>query len=103
MTSPKPTSQIVPQAIALTWTQSTDVQQILADEALVRGSADRVYLSFGQIQMPTDPTFGKNPEQVLEVVPVSRLVLTLTAFHKLVHTLNAVAAQLPKTDNTGAR
>ena len=98
MTNPKPAGSQEEQLIRLHWPESTDLAQIMADEAVVQVVSDRVYLTIGQVQM--HPTFALTGVKSLEVEPVARLVYTIPAFHKLVSTLTSVADQMKAQQTT---
>jgi hypothetical protein len=96
MTSPKPARNAESHTTSLIWAQGTNVQQVLADEAILQYAADRVYLSVGQVQMPPAAAFD-NVESVT-VETVARLVFTAASFHKLLAVLNHVADQIPRPE-----
>lgn len=95
MTNPKPA--IAPErkdkGYSLFWADASAVKQVLADEAVVQFTGDRVYLTVGQVQIPLGLALGDKLES-LEIAPVARLVFTTDSYLKLTAALQGVAEQI---------
>lgn len=71
------------------WTAPT-IEQVYADEAAIAYINDRVYLTFGQIQVPSALTSLEE----IQIKPVARVVLSEQAFRKVLAMFNRVAPDL---------
>lgn len=96
MTNPKPAVTAIPtQGYPLHWEERPEVEQVLADEAIVQVAADRVYVTVGQVQIPLGTALADKPAS-LEITPVARLVFTTASFHKIAKAMASVSEQLQK-------
>lgn len=96
MTSPKPVlAPAESRGIKLHWTETPGLSQVLADEAIVQFTGDRVYVTVGQVQLPPIATPEEAPS-FLDVAPIARLVFTTEAFHKIANTMKGVSEQIKK-------
>lgn len=97
MTNPKPSVAPVQgeeRGFALHWAEArADVQQLLVDEATIQFTGDRVYVTFGQVQIPPGVTPGQPPKS-LEIMPVARLVFTTVSYHKIADALKNIAEDI---------
>ena len=97
MSNPKPV--VAPQEpkernFSLHWSEAPDLPLVLADEAVIQFTGDRVYITVGQVQMP--PNLALERPTGLEIAPVARLVFTTEAYHKLAKAMNGVSDEIRK-------
>lgn len=92
-----------PQVIKATWSADGPVpEQIYVDEAVLHYVNERIYLGFGQIQVPPqDPR--ANSAEAIHIRPVANLVLTQSSFRKILTMLNAIALQIPTSADLPAQ
>ena len=68
------------QAVRLEWGALGATQMMPADEVFIQDLGDRIFLTFGQIQLPLN--LGAVPDSI-QVLPVARLVMTRASMQKL--------------------
>lgn len=71
------------------WSDAKDVEPVFVDEMQIQGLDDRVYITFGQVRLPTVEAGQQSPAEV-EIRPVVRLVLTPATLEKLLKSLSRV-------------
>lgn len=97
MTNPKPAIEPQAKGYALHWMDGSGIQQVLADEAIVQFTGDRVYVTIGQVQVPLGLALGDKHES-LDIAPVARLVFTTEAYLKVAAVMSSVANSIKKPE-----
>ncbi len=92
MNAENPTAERVGKAVATNWLPAGQDPQVYVDEASLSYIGDRIYLTLGQIQAPAP---GHVAREIVDIQPMARVVMTETAFHKIVSLLNQVKDQIP--------
>jgi hypothetical protein len=83
-----------PVALQGEWSKRP-LDQIYVDEANLQYINERVYLTFGQLQAPSSGT--NIADELVEIRPVVRVVLTKASFDKIVTMLGRVSEQIAKS------
>lgn len=88
----------VGKVVAANWLPVGSEPQVYIDEASLSYVGDRIYLTLGQIQAPLPGQAA--PPEVIEILPLVRVVMTETAFHKIAGLLQQVRGQITNPATT---